>query len=133
MKGCSREQLGGFSFGGEELGKFLSVGDGQNSNPPEKADAVLCARHGKEYVMLINNKRCIRPCFWRRGSLWGMGGSWLLEGSQHMQEHIKDILSQQQPNAKSERTTPVLETEQLQPNWRKCLRWRAPSLPITRR
>lgn len=71
LQGCSRQQLAGCVCREGELGRFVRLEDDQNLNRAEQPDAYLFAKHGKEYAMLVNNKRCSRPGCWRRGILWG--------------------------------------------------------------
>ena len=119
LKGCSRQQSAGCACPGEELDKLVLLEGDRNINRAEQLDAYLCAKHGMEYVMLINNKRCSRPGCWRRGSLWGQDGKWLLECSSRMKDYFKGPPPQPKPTITSERTTPVLTTEKLRPNWGK--------------
>ena len=86
--GCVRARLSRLTCSEYELDMYLLLEDDGLAGRPARREAFLRARHGKGYIMLIRNKRCVRSLCWRRGSLWGHEGVWSMECPRDMKRHL---------------------------------------------
>ena len=85
LAGFSRKHLPGAASRGKEMGKYFLLGDDILLGRPDMRTAFLWDQHGKEYIMAIRNKGCVRASCWRRGSLRGHDGKWTLECAYRLQ------------------------------------------------
>ena len=90
ITGCDREHLSGLPRRGTSLGRYLLLRDNALSKREDARSAFFCAKHGKEYLTIIQNKLRSRASCWQRGSLRGRDGNWALERPRRMQMHFEE-------------------------------------------
>ena len=107
------EILAGFPGPNDELGKYFLPEDDLVTGREHARDAFFCSQHGKEYITLVNNKRCSHAQCWKRGCFWGKDGKWVPESHPHMRHSVTF-------QAENERKmTSTHAKAQLHPNWGK--------------
>ena len=111
LTGCARRYLAGLSRGEDDIDKYCLLEGDTAMGRPEARGACLFARRGKEYIMLIKNKRCGRELCWRRGIIWEREGEWMLERPYQMQLQFGE------QSAGKKYSGSTLMGTQLEPNW----------------
>ena len=60
IAGCARKHLDGLPRRETSLGKYILLGDDALSKRGDvRSSFFFCAKHGKEYIAIVQNKRCI--------------------------------------------------------------------------
>ena len=102
IDGCARKHLAGLPRRETSLGKYFLLGDDALAKRVDVRSSFFCAKHGKEYITIIQNKRRSHASCWQRGSLRGRDGNWTLECPYHMQMHFEEP-KRKEENEESER------------------------------
>ena len=84
VTGCAQKHVSEDQCHDALVGKYVLLEDDVIPHQTSSRSAFMCVVHGKEYNVMIKEKRRSRPGCWDRGCRWEKDDTWSIECPQHM-------------------------------------------------